>query len=98
MASATLTDAAHAPLDLRQERPAWAVAFSDGARFYVDADTGELLAVRTRFWRAYDVMWALHIMDLQTREDTHHPLLIGFAVLALANVVLGTVLLFRRYR
>jgi hypothetical protein len=37
-------------------------------------------------------------MDLQTREDTHHPLLVGFAALALANVVLGTVLLFRRSR
>jgi hypothetical protein len=94
----TLTDAAHAPLDLRQERPAWAVAFADGARFYIDADTGELLAVRTRFWRAYDWMWGLHIMDLQGREDTHHPLLIGFAALALANLVLGAVLLFRRTR
>ena len=93
-----LTDAAHAPLDLRQERPAWAVAFADGARFYVDADTGELLAVRTRLWRAYDWMWGLHIMDLESREDFHHPLLIGFAALALANVALGTILLFKRTR
>lgn len=98
IAAMSLSDAAHAPLDLRQERPAWGVTFADGARFYVDADTGELLAVRTRFWRAYDWMWGLHIMDLQTREDFHHPLLIGFAALALANVVLGSVLLFRRTR
>ena len=23
-------------------------------------------------------MWGLHIMDLETREDAHNPLLIGF--------------------
>ena len=93
-----LSDAAHPPLDLRQDRPAWAVTFDDGARFYIDADTGELLAVRTRYWRAYDWMWGLHIMDLESREDFHHPLLIGFAALALANVALGTILLFKRTR
>lgn len=97
IAGLSLSDAAHPPLDLRQPRPAWAVSFDDGARFYLDADTGELLAVRTRFWRAYDWMWGLHIMDLQERESTHHPLLIGFAALALANALIGTVLLFRRY-
>jgi hypothetical protein len=86
------------PIDLRRDRPAWQVAYSDGVRVYVDADTGEVLAVRSRLWRLFDIMWGLHIMDLQTREDTHHPLLVGFAALALVSVLVGTILLFRRRR
>lgn len=84
------------PIDLRRDRPAWQVEYADGVRVYVDADTGEVLAVRTRLWRAFDFMWGLHIMDLQSREDTHHPLLVGFAALAFVSVLIGTVLLFRR--
>ena len=52
--------------------------------------------MRTRWWRFYDFFWGLHIMDLQTREDSHHPILIVFAVLALVGSLLGTTLLFRR--
>ncbi|MEH6790877.1 PepSY domain-containing protein [Parasphingorhabdus sp.] len=87
-----------APIDQRSGRPSWQVAFDDGARFYIDADTGELLSVRTRFWRLFDFMWGLHIMDLQTREDSSHPVLIGSAALALIGAILGFVLLFTRRR
>ena len=87
-----------APLDLRRDRPSWRVAFEDDARFYIDADTGELLAVRTKFWRVFDFMWGLHIMDLQTREDSNHPILIGSAALALFGSILGFVMLFTRSR
>jgi hypothetical protein len=52
-----------------------------------------VLATRTRFWRAYDFMWGLHIMDLQTREETSHPVLIIFAALAGLGVVIGLILL-----
>ena len=90
------SDADHPPLDLRRDRPAWQVAFDDGARFYIDADTGELLAVRTRLWRWFDLAWGLHIMDLEGREAINHPLLIGFAALALGGTLIGTVLMFRR--
>ena len=96
--SVTRFDAGNAPSDQRSGRPAWQVAFDDDARFYIDADTGELLAVRTKFWRVFDFMWGLHIMDLQTREDTSHPILIGSAALALAGSILGFVLLFTRRR
>lgn len=81
------------PIDLRRERPAWRVAFADGANVYVDADTGSLLAIRSGQWRAFDFMWGLHIMDLQTREETSHPILIGFAALACVSVLIGLVLL-----
>jgi nitrate reductase gamma subunit len=41
-------------------------------------------------------MWGLHIMDLQTREDSHNPFVIVFGSLALLGALLGTALLFRR--
>ena len=43
-------------------------------------------------------MWGLHIMDLQTREDTSHPILIGSAAIALLGSILGFVMLFTRRR
>ncbi len=96
--SVTLFTAEDAPTDQRSGRPSWQVVFDDDARFYIDADTGELLSVRTRFWRAFDFMWGLHIMDLQDREDTSHPVLILFAALSLAGSILGFVMLFTRHR
>ena len=82
-----------APLDLRRARASWQVAFADGTHVYIDADTGALLAIRTRQWRAFDWMWGLHIMDLGGREDTSHAILIVSAALALAASLLGMALL-----
>jgi hypothetical protein len=96
--SATHTPADAPPLDLRRERPAWGISFADGANVYVDADTGSLLAIRSQQWRAFDFMWGLHIMDLESREDTHHPLLIGAAFVSALAVILATMLLFVRRR
>lgn len=91
-----LTSANEPPLDFRQPIAAWQVTLADGTRVYVGRDSGEIAAVRTRWWRVFDFMWGLHIMDLQTRENTHHPILILFASLALIASLLGTTLLFRR--
>jgi hypothetical protein len=79
--------------DFRRPVDAWRVTMSDGTRFYVHAATGEILAKRTGWWRLYDFMWGLHIMDLETREDTHNPLLIGFAIVSLATTILALALL-----
>lgn len=78
-----------APLDLRKERPSWQVSYADGTRLYIDAGSGGLLALRTNQWRAYDFMWGLHIMDLHGRENSHHIILIVFAGLALAALLLA---------
>lgn len=86
------------PFDFRKPMPVWQVVLEDGTNVYVGTETGRIEAVRTRWWRFYDTMWGLHIMDLQTREDTHHPLLIGFAALSMLGVLMGCVLLFRRRR
>jgi len=91
--SVTRTGADNPPLDLRRPIDAWKIEMDDGTRFYVDSNTGQIAATRTRWWRFYDLMWGLHIMDPQTREDTHNPFVIGFGIIALAMAVLGTIVL-----
>lgn len=93
IAAVDRTPAQAPPLDLRRKVAAWRVTMSDGTRFYLDSATGEILARRTRWWRFYDLMWGIHIMDIETREDAHNPLLIGFAVAALLTTLLALAML-----
>jgi len=90
--------AGEAPVEARSPGAVWQARFADGTHVYIDDATGEVLALRTGQWRFYDLMWGLHIMDLQTRDDTHHPILILFAALAAIGALLGCMLLFRRRR
>lgn len=82
--------------DFRRPIAAWQVALDNGTHVYVGRDSGQIEAVRTPFWRVFDFMWGLHIMDLQEREDTSHPILILFAALSVIGALLGTILMFRR--
>jgi hypothetical protein len=91
--SVTRTDPDSPPVEFRRPVAAWQVAMDDGTHFYVDAASGEVVARRTGWWRIYDFMWGLHIMDPQTREDTHNPWVIGFGLLALVMTLLALVLL-----
>ncbi len=92
----TLFPADKAPPDFRRLMAVWQVALAGGTNVYVGRDTGEIEAVRTRWWRAFDFAWGLHIMDLSEREDTSHPVLILFAALSLTGALIGCVLMFRR--
>jgi len=60
-----------APKDFRKDLPIWQVTFDDSAntRLYISPQTGELVNVRTKLWRAFDFMWMLHIMDYKERDD-----------------------------
>ncbi|MFM5929864.1 MAG: PepSY domain-containing protein [Novosphingobium sp.] len=87
-----------APFDLRRPRPSWQASFADDTRFYIDAESGEVLAVRTRWWRTYDFLWGLHIMDMSERENPHNPWVWTLGALALATSIMGAALLFRRRR
>lgn len=84
------------PFDFRRPKPVWQVALTDGTHVYVGRDTGEIEAVRTRWWRWFDFAWGVHIMDKSEREDTSHPILILFAAFSLSGALLGCVLMFRR--
>ena len=60
----------------------------DGTHFYVDAGVRrDRRHGAPRWWRFYDLMWGLHIMDLETREDTHNPLIIGFGIASLVMTI-----------
>lgn len=98
VARVRLFPADQTPFDFRRPLAVWQVALNDGTNVYVGRDTGEIEAVRTRWWRAFDLAWGLHIMDLSEREDTSHPILILFAALSLTGAVIGCVLMFRRRR
>jgi hypothetical protein len=86
-------DAGSPPLELRRAINGWRVRMSDDTHFYVDGGSGEIVARRTRWWRFYDFMWGLHIMDLQGREETNNPWVVTFAALALGMVLLALTLL-----
>ena len=96
VSSARLFEANNVPFDFRRPLPVWQVVLDEGTHVYVGRDTGQIEAVRTRWWRAFDFMWGLHIMDLRTREDTSHPILILFAALGVFASILGCILMFRR--
>jgi len=89
-------EADEVPFDFRRPRPVWQVTLEDATHVYIGRDTGEIEAVRTQWWRWFDFMWGLHIMDLSEREATSHPILILFAGLSLTGAMLGCVLMFRR--
>ena len=59
-----------APNDYAGPLPVWQVKFADRAktRLYIDPNTAEVLSVRTRLWRVFDLAWKFHIMDV-TGED-----------------------------
>ena len=94
--SATRFDADTVPFDFRRPIPVWQIALADGTHVYVGTETGTIEAVRTEWWRTFDFVWGLHIMDLETREDTSHPILILFAGLGVIGSLLGCILMFRR--
>jgi Na+-transporting NADH:ubiquinone oxidoreductase subunit F len=75
--------------------PAYRVALADaaGTVVYVDATTGDVTTRRNDRWRTYDWLWSLHIMDYKGREDFNHVLIRLAAVLAVATVLSGIVLL-----
>ncbi len=61
---------------------------------YVDPVTGEIAAIRTKLWRAWDFLWSLHIMDYQERDDFSHWLLRLFSALGVLTVLSGIILWF----
>ena len=68
----------------------------DGINIYVDSMTGDIAAIRSASWRAWDLLWALHIMDYQDRDNINNLLLKIFSVLALISSITGIILFFKK--
>lgn len=89
------------PLEIQTKRlPLWRVDFHDryATSFYIDPYTGALVTRRHRYWRIFDFMWMLHIMDYEERSDAHSPLLITAQVAGLAFALSGAWLLIYTFR
>ena len=65
----------------------------DGTHFYVDAGVRRDRRHAHPLVAILRLMWGLHIMDLQTREDTHNPWMVGFAIASLVMIFLALALL-----
>ncbi len=76
--------------------PLWRVDFADrfSTSFYIDPYTGALATRRHQYWRIFDFLWMLHIMDYSDREDFNNPLIIFVALIAIWLGISGFILLF----
>ncbi|WP_017669104.1 hypothetical protein [Sandarakinorhabdus sp. AAP62] len=85
-----------APASDWRETNGFAVEFADDVRVYVTMQ-GDIGAVRTPWWRFYDLFWGLHILDWQDRENTHGPVIIIATLMALGVVLTGALLTIRHF-
>lgn len=75
--------------------PLWQAQFDDhlATHLYLDAGSGRVLSQRHEYWRWFDIMWMLHIMDYDTRSDISTPWLRIFILGNLLFVITGAVIL-----
>ena len=71
--------------------PVHQIKLKDGRRskLYVDPFTGKILARRNQYWRIYDFLWMLHIMDFKEREDFNNVFLKVLSLGALGIIFSG---------
>jgi hypothetical protein len=85
------------PMEIQSRRlPLWRIDFDDRfeTSFYIDPYTAALATRRHQYWRIFDFMWMLHIMDYEEREDAHNLLLITAQTTGLGFAITGLWLLF----
>jgi len=83
------------PFELSARRlPAWRVDFKGvGApTLYISSLSGEVVTKRHSFWRIFDWMWRLHIMDYDDGADIDNIFLSVIGVLALLATMSGLIL------
>ena len=62
---------------------------------YVDPYSGEILSIRSKQWRIWDLMWGFHIMDWVERDNIDNILLKIFSILALISSITGLLIFFK---
>ena len=85
------------PSEIKTRRlPLWRIDFDDrfATSFYIDPYNGSLATRRHQYWRIFDFLWALHIMDYEDRSDAHNRLLITAQITGLTFGITGLWLLF----
>ena len=66
----------------------------DNIKVYLDAFSGEIVAIRSSSWRIWDFLWGLHIMDYIDRDNINNILIKIFSILALISSLSGVILFF----
>ncbi|MEX0735262.1 MAG: PepSY domain-containing protein [Steroidobacteraceae bacterium] len=92
MHAALIASEADKPGEIQSQRlPLWRVDFDDWLEtsLYLHPDTGQLATRRHRFWRWFDFLWSLHIMDYRERTDVNNWLLRFASVLGTTTVITG---------
>jgi len=82
------------PIELsRRALPAWRINFNDfgNPSIYVSAQTGTLVSKRHEFWRIFDLMFSLHVMDYE-EEDPSNKLLFLFTIFSIMASIFGAIL------
>lgn len=88
---------AKGPREIGYRKNVWAVTYNDwcSTTLYLEAQSGQIITVRSTIWRIFDFFWMLHIMDYDEREDFNNPLLISFSVVSVLFCLSGMFLLFQ---
>lgn len=87
-----ITSEADRPGELQSRwLPSWRVDFDDRLQtsLYVHAESGALATRRHRFWRWFDFLWSLHIMDYRERVDVNNRLLLFASTLGAIALLSG---------
>ena len=94
--SATTLIISDTPLEYKGPLPVYQVTFDDwrNTRLYLDPISGEIRARRNAFWRLFDFLWMLHILDFGAREDFNNNLLKMTSLASFGIVVSGYTLFF----
>lgn len=81
----------HAPQEFKGALPVYLVEMDDfrGTNLYFDPTTGETLARRNHYWRVFDFLWMLHILDFGERDNFNNSLLRAFSLLSILIVASG---------
>ncbi len=95
-----LSEEALKPIELQSRPlPLWRIDFDDWLEtsLYLDPDTGRLVTRRHRFWRWFDFLWSLHIMDYTERSDVNNSLLRVATIAAVVATGTGVWLSFHSF-
>ncbi len=87
------------PFELNQRHlPAWRIDFDNfqAATLYISAQHGGLVGKRHRFWRIFDWMFRLHIMDYGDAQNSGNKLLMFITLFAIVGCFTGLFLVYAK--
>jgi hypothetical protein len=91
----------NAPSELSPRHlPAWQITYDNFSAdtLYLSSVTGQVVTKRHNYWRFFDFVWMLHIMDYENREDITNWLLFMFSLTGVFSCLSGLYLVGHRFR